>query len=79
MLRPDSPAFINAFINRRNKAFEEDDIEWAVSMAPAYMDREVVEMGFHKARAVLETVSSAKRAESRRWLSARNLKGYGEL
>lgn len=56
-----------AYIDRRNRAFEADDLEWARKQMPTASSR-VVEMAFHKARYECRHVSDDKRHESQRWL-----------
>jgi hypothetical protein len=57
---------------RRNRAFEEDDIDFFLAIKPG-MDPISAEMGFHKARAACTAISPQKREESRMWLASRGI------
>jgi hypothetical protein len=64
---------IAAFVKERDAAMEADDLEWAAKMMPDASSPIVIEMGFHKARIQVLSVSEQKRRESMKWLADRGL------
>ena len=67
---------IEAAVIARDRAMENDDLEWARHNLPASMSADAVERAFHAARVLCVGVSLAKRQASLDWLAARGDKGY---
>jgi hypothetical protein len=64
---------LQPFLDVRNKAFANLDIEWARSMLPEGTSDEMLLVSLHKARAECTAMSDELRDESRTWLTARGL------
>lgn len=74
----DDRAEIEVFNAERNRAFENDDIDWARKVFPGADDTAIV-MAFHKARFETPGVSEGKRRASQRWLVENGVKRFGGL
>ncbi len=62
---------LQPFLDVRNKAFADLDIEWARSMLPEGTSDEVLLISLHKARVECESIDTKLRDESKTWLAAR--------
>lgn len=71
------PSDLKAELEARNRAFENDDIEWCKKRMPVPSDPRVYEMAFHKARYECVAVSARKRRESQNWLIINHVKRMG--
>jgi hypothetical protein len=77
MKNPIAEAQLRAFLKKRDRAFETDDLEWARQNMPFEPSSPiVVEIAFHKARAACGAASKAKRKASEEWLKSH---GYGPM
>jgi hypothetical protein len=69
----DFDALVKEHLEERDRAFENDDVDWARRLLPDNASHEAVELAFHRARAECTSISPEKRAESKWWLVARGL------
>jgi len=65
---------VQAWVDRRNLAFESGDLLWAARVLPKGARHTVIEMAFHKARFDCLDVSDEMRRESQQWLAENNVK-----
>ena len=70
---------LDEYIAQRNRAFENDDLDWAREKLKRDTCDEVVTMAFHKARLHCTAITDTARIRSRDWLAERELTdGYGQ-